>query len=271
MTYVDVQFAGRYFKLDAAGGTDQVVRDIVSGGYEAPLPMMMMASLVRTEGFFIDVGANTGLYSIMAAVISPGKKVIAFEPLPAIIPTLRRNIRINLLESVIDVREIALSNRPGVATLHIPDPSHGLLETSASLEADFKVQEQNSGAETIEVEVSTLDSLDIRGPIAVIKVDIEGHEYAFLDGARSTISRERPIVFIEVLNTPQRARLGRLAQEMSYINFRLRPDLAIHDGGEIQFDNQAWNHALVPIERIQKFEEICSSCGITMLRRFKLK
>jgi FkbM family methyltransferase len=270
MAYVDIQFAGRYFKLDAVDGTDQIVRDIVSGAYEAPLPMLMMATIVRTEGIFIDVGANTGLYSVMAAVISQGRKVIAFEPLPSVISALRRNIEINALESVIEVKEIALSSRLGMATLHIPDPGHGLLETSASLEAEFKTHDACSGAKSIEVKVSTLDSLEIHDPIAVIKVDIEGHEYAFLDGAKNTITRERPIVFIEVLRTPQLSRLGSIAQEMGYINFRLRPDLAIHDGGEIYFDPQAWNHALVPIERLRKFEEICSSCGVAMLRRFTL-
>jgi hypothetical protein len=52
------------------------------------------------------------------------------------------------------------------------------------------------------------------------------------------------------------------------VDFRLRPDLAIHDGGEVLYDPLAWNHALVPAERLAKFHEACHSCGIAMLRRF---
>lgn len=270
MDYVDVQFAGRSFKLDRAQGTDQVARDIAIGSYEAPLPMLMMATLVRTEGVFIDVGANTGVYSVMAAKFSPEKAIIAFEPLPAVLEVLRKNISLNGLEKSISVKEIALSDRPGTATLHIPDPSHGLLETSASLEADFKTHSATSGAQTIEVDIATLDSLELQGPISVIKVDIEGHEHAFLEGAKNTLMRERPMVFFEVLHSAQRNQIRKIARELSYVDFRLRPDLAIHDGGEIMFDPAAWNHALVPSERLQKFQEACDSCAVTMLRRFQL-
>lgn len=263
---VEVNFAGRTFRLDPANGADQVARDIVAGSYEAPLPMLMMASIIRVEGAFIDVGANTGLYSVMAAIIAPGRPILAFEPLPLALAALRRNIAANNIQNVVTVDDSALSNRLGKATLHIPDPSHGLIETSASLEADFKPRDLASTS--LEVNVTTLDSLDIQGPIGVIKVDIEGHEHAFLEGARNTISRERPIVFIELLQSGQSHRIRHFVRDTNYLDFRLRPDMAIHDGGEVLHDPQAWNHALVPVERLQKFQEACNSCGLAMLRRF---
>lgn len=265
---VDVNFAGRSFKLDTANGADQVARDIVKGSYEAPLPMLMMASLIRIEGAFIDVGANTGVYSVMAGVIAPDRPIIAFEPFPSALEAFERNLDLNNLRNAVDIHTIALSNQIGRTTLHIPDPGHGLIETSASLEADFK-RHTPSGS-SLEIGVATLDSIEIRSPISVIKADIEGHEHAFLEGAVETIKRERPFVFIEVLDKAQRHRIRHLAREMSYIDFRLRPDMAIHDGGEVLFDAQAWNHALIPIERLLKFQEVCSSCGIPMLRRFDL-
>ncbi|WP_246102242.1 FkbM family methyltransferase [Methylobacterium terricola] len=265
-TCVEVTFAGRTFKLDPADGADQVARDIMTGTYEAPLPMLMMASLVRIDGAFVDVGANTGLYSVMAAVIAPGRPILAFEPLPLALAALRRNIAANDIRHAIAVHESALSDHSGKATLHIPDPSHGLIETSASLEADFKPR--NRATTLLEVTVATLDSVDIPGPIGVIKVDIEGHEHAFLEGARATIARERPIVFIELLQGAPSHRIRHFVREMGYVDFRLRPDLAIHDGGEILYDPLAWNHALVPAERLLKFQEACQSCGLAMLRRF---
>ena len=230
--------------------------------------MLMMASLIRIEGAFIDVGANTGVYSVMAGVIAPDRPIIAFEPFPSALEAFERNLDLNNLRNAVDIHTIALSNQIGRTTLHIPDPGHGLIETSASLEADFK-RHTPSGS-SLEIGVATLDSIEIRSPISVIKADIEGHEHAFLEGAVETIKRERPFVFIEVLDKAQRHRIRHLAREMSYIDFRLRPDMAIHDGGEVLFDAQAWNHALIPIERLLKFQEVCSSCGIPMLRRFDL-
>jgi FkbM family methyltransferase len=261
---VEVQFAGKSFKLYSFDNTDQIATQIAGGSYEAPLPMLMMATLVRSEGAFLDVGANTGIYSIMASVIAPDRRVIAFEPLPNVLKSFWANLLVNGLENHVCVYETALSDRVGKATLHIPDPSHGLIETSASLEQEFK-----TASSEISVTVNTLDQMQFLPEVAVIKVDIEGHEYAFLRGAKETLNRDRPVVFAEVVGPARRNAMWALLNELGYMDFRLRPDLAIHDG-EIMFDNMAWNHAFVPIERLTKFKEACDSCGVILLRRFNL-
>jgi hypothetical protein len=66
MSIVEVHFAGKKFKLDNSNGADLVVDSPASGAYEPPLPLLTMPTLLRIEGDFIDVGANTGIYSIMA-------------------------------------------------------------------------------------------------------------------------------------------------------------------------------------------------------------
>ena len=43
--------------------------------------------------------------------------------------------------------------------------------------------------------------------------------------------------------------------------------MAIHDG-DVLFDNAAWNHAFVPVERLTRFKEACDSCNLSVLRRF---
>lgn len=171
---------------------------------------------------------------------------------------------LNGIASQVEIHEIALSEKDGTAVLHIPDPGHGLLETSASLEQGF--QQVHS---TISVPVRRFDNLGIQDHIGVIKVDIEGHEHAFLRGARDSILRDRPIIFAEVVGPAKRGAIGAFLHGVDYLDFRLRPDMAIHDG-EVLFDNAAWNHALVPTERLDKFKEICDSCNLPVLRRFTL-
>ncbi len=46
--------------------------------------------------------------------------------------------------------------------------------------------------------------------------------------------------------------------------------MAIHDGEVLFDDDAAWNHALVPSERLNKFKEACDACNLPMLRRFQL-
>lgn len=264
MSTLRVNFAGVSFSIDSADGMDAVAQQLAVGSYEAPLPFLMMATLLRVEGTFIDVGANTGIYSVMASVVASSKDVIAFEPLPPVLDILRKNLAINHLQDKVKVHEVALSDKNGVASLHIPNPSHGLVETSASLESDF--QQAHS---IIEVPVKRFDDMNVSNFIGVIKADIEGHEYAFLNGARETIMRDRPIIFAEVVGPAKRGPMNALLQNVGYMDFRLRPDMAIHDG-EVLFDNAAWNHALIPVERLAKFKEICDSCGLPMFRSFQL-
>ncbi len=264
MSTLNVEFAGKSFVIDNSDGMDAVAGQLASGSYEAPLPFLMMATLLRVEGAFIDVGANTGIYSVMASTFQPNKNVYAFEPLPPVLSILRKNLALNNLQDKVKVHEIALSDRNGVASLHIPDPHHGLVETSASLESEFKPAHS-----IIEVPVKRFDDIDVSDFIGVIKADIEGHEYAFLNGARETIMRDRPIIFAEVVGPAKRGPMNALLQNTGYMDFRLRPDMVIHDG-EVLFDNEAWNHALIPIERLAKFKEICDSCGLPMFRRFQL-
>lgn len=264
MATVRIDFAGRSFAFDNSNETDLVATQVSNGSYEAPLPLLMMATLLRVEGCFVDVGANTGIYVVMAGVLTEDRNIYAFEPLPAVAKIARGNIEANALTRRVTLHEVALSDVAGTASLHIPDPGHGLIETSASLERDFKASHTVIG-----VPVETLDNFSIKETVGVIKVDIEGHEHAFLRGAVETIRRDRPLIFAEVVGPAKRASISAFLHDTDYVDFRLRPDMAIHDG-ELLFDNLAWNHAFVPRERIEKFKEACDSCGIVMLRRYML-
>lgn len=264
LSFIKIDFAGHSFQLDASDDMDLVARQIASGGYEAPLPFLMMATLLRTEGLFVDVGANTGVYTVMAGTVVRDRRIIAFEPLPTVVEILKRNLAVNDLTAQVTLIEAALSEHAGTADLHLPDPGHGLIETSASLEQSF--QKPHS---TIQVPVKRLDDFAITDTIGVIKVDIEGHEHAFLRGARETILLHRPIIFAEVVKPARWSAIGAFLHDVDYIDFRLRPDMAIHDG-EVLFDDAAWNHALVPSERLTKFKEACDACNLPMLRRFQL-
>ena len=264
MGLIDVTFAGRMFKVEAAGGMDQVARQMQAGSYEPPLPFLMMATLTRTEGAFVDVGANTGLYSLLAATLAPSKDIISFEPHPDIAAALLNNLAVNHLQDRVVVHQIALSDSAGILNLYMPDQGHGLIETSASLERNFQL-----AASSIQVPVKRLDDLELSGLVAVIKVDIEGHEYAFLRGALDLVRRDRPFIFVEVLQAARRDLMGQFLRDTSYIDFRLRPDMAIHDG-EVLFDDAAWNHAFVPVERLTRFKEACDSCNLPVLRRLEV-
>lgn len=262
---LELNFAGRSFLLTSAEGSDSVAVQMQQGGYEAPLPILVMAVTARTTGIFLDVGTNNGLYSVLAAITKPEAHAVAFEPYPPVLQVLRENIRLNNLEQRIRVVETALSDTPGVAQLFLPDQAHGLLETSCSLEADFKPGLHQQ----IEVVKARLDDVSFNENISLIKVDIEGHEAAFFRGAQSTLKRDRPVIFAEMLPPAKStfAEVSSFMAEMDYFCFRLRPDLAILVE-VIKHDHLAWNYALIPRESLDMFRSICSFHQIEILQTF---
>lgn len=59
-----ISFAGREFFFEEHQGNDLVASAIKAGVFEAPLPILVMATLSRLNGIFVDVGANSGIYTI---------------------------------------------------------------------------------------------------------------------------------------------------------------------------------------------------------------
>src|SRR5207253_2723209 len=121
-----------------------------------------------------DVGANSGYYALLAAAVAPDVTVDAYEPYPPAEALLRANIRVNGASRV-RVHGVAVGAAPGRATLYIPDPSHGLLETSSSLNPQFTPERPGS---EIAVEVVTLDERHPPGTPypALLKIDVESLE-----------------------------------------------------------------------------------------------
>ena len=148
----------------------------------------MVERRVGPGSVFVDGGANIGFYSILAARrAGPGGQVLAFEMMPDTAAMLRQNIAVNGAIAI-EVVERALSDRSGNRVCATVEPGqHG----QASI-----VKDGSNGRQTIEVETITLDeALAGYGPIDLIKLDLEGAEYAALKGAGAVLARTRCVVF----------------------------------------------------------------------------
>ncbi len=238
-------------------GRDQTAQAIARDGWESferPLPSTLYRAAQKWPGLFLDVGANTGLFTLIALAAHARNHVVAFEPLPDILEALNGNIYANQLQHRVRLIRCALSDSNGAAPLYVPSAEHGWIETSASLRADFKP----SHSAVLEVLQRTLDRVLFRPSLAmkrvsVIKIDVEGHEARVLAGARWTIARHRPIVFVEVLRHADLAALSRFVDRHRYVDVRLRVDGPPPASSAVSFDDDALNHAFVPVEKLQDF------------------
>ena len=233
-------------------GADQVARALGQTGwegFEAPLPSAVVRILRRWPGVLLDVGANTGFYSLIAVASGPNTTAIAYEPVPAIVDMLRANLRLNRASRRVTVEELAIGDRSGRATLHLPPPQpDGTIETSASLEPDFK----EVIASSFEVRTSTLDDAwraSGEPAVTMVKVDVEGAEARVLAGARGVISTWRPVLSIEVLGAVDTGPLEEARVQNRYVDVTLAPRRAVVCPS-VTVDPAAPNHLLVPEERL---------------------
>ncbi len=138
----------------------------------------------KTPFCFVDIGANQGLYSLIAGSNENCLKVVAFEPVPTTAEILSKNIEINNFNSKSEVHVKAISDNNGRHKININ------LEHSGSASIDQAIG-KNDSLEIIDIEtidVTYLNRLDIPKDMdIVIKIDVEGHEKIVVEQLIQTI------------------------------------------------------------------------------------
>ncbi len=135
----------------------------------------------------MDIGANRGIWANVMA--RHCETVWAFEPNPKLFNTLT-----SATGSKVRCFPDALSDKIGEASLMVPGANKRFSNQGASL-SETKIK--SAPHITVPVRQSTLDSLS-PPPTGLLKIDVEGHERAVLDGARDLIARDRPNLMVEI-------------------------------------------------------------------------
>ena len=138
----------------------------------------------------LDIGANIGNHSLFFAKFLNCEMVYSFEPFPRNVSVLKQNL-LNFTQKS-KIYEIALSDKEGTMPLY---------NSQAGNFGGFSLHNYSNGASFMvnpSINVITLDSLNLNN-ISMIKIDVENHENEVLEGAKQTILRNKPIIFIENL------------------------------------------------------------------------
>lgn len=170
-----------------------IVPGLVGGFYEK-IELDVFERLAASSETIVDVGANIGLYSCIAALRSPAScEIIAFEPVPENLSYLRRNLADNGQASRVTIEERAVGESAGPMRMHLDGGSIGTHSLSAG--------NVRNSTTSITVPMVSLDDYVKRKlryrPVDLLKVDVEGYEGAVLHGARKTLREGRPTLLIE--------------------------------------------------------------------------
>lgn len=181
---------GAWFRVDMKDFVDSCIAyDGVWDGQQLDI----LAAAARTSGatYFLDIGANTGFYSIMFAVHGLASRIIAFEPDPGNHARLATNLRLNKLEKRIEVVQIALGDADkDVVLFEGAEWNRG--------ESTIAVPEQTPQLVSHRVRQARFDDLyALKGETVVIKIDVEGYEFHALRGLARTLRDNACLLQIE--------------------------------------------------------------------------
>ena len=164
--------------------------------------------------FFLDVGANIGIYSWRAINLTHQIEIWMFEPDEKNAQLLSKTISRNGLSQVV-LHEAAVSDISGT----IPFLVDGVSGTTGSLGNDSSNTSSLHPAygmrETRDVSCVTLDSFadKLSGQKVLIKIDVEGAEDRVLRGARRLLNEIRPLILVECFDLQKIAWLS----EVNYL------------------------------------------------------
>ena len=172
--------------------------------------LWLIRHLVQRGTTAIDVGASVGFYA--AEMARYAGKVIAFEAIPHVAALTTRVAPRN-----VEVVNVALSSHAGRTILKIPLNAKGRAVTEL---ASLAPKQPSDEFVTIGVETRRLDEFPI-SDCGLIKIDVEGHEEAVLDGASALIAAQRPVLMIELVAAFNPGVVARLAERYAALSYNV--------------------------------------------------
>lgn len=151
-------------------------------------------SIVHAGDNVIDIGANMGVYTLkFSQLVGKTGHVYAFEPIPESFYLLTAHINLCQHKNV-TLLNMAASDKVIIAPMTIP---HGNNRLRNYYRASLVASGAEVGQDVVRVLCCPLDVLHLPQRIRLVKIDVEGHEAAVLDGMKGLIERDKPVLIVE--------------------------------------------------------------------------
>lgn len=210
---------------------------------------------------FVDIGANGGLYSLIASKKSENIKILAFDPSTAANYFVNENIRLNNFSDKIKFFNYAISDKNEVLDFYeVKNRKYPWLKYN--LGGSSSLVNHPLLYNTVSVQVCSFDNFLAENPkhnfeIDFIKIDAEGAEPAIIRGMKQTIEKYKPIIVCEILLDNVGGEIEKLFVELGYQFFlnRGKELIPVKQILKNESDDEIYNYFLVHPSKLNIVEE----------------
>jgi len=193
--WVDCSIAGISFRIKVNLGEVHGYLCYMFGVLEPELTFFVR-HLLPSKHFFLDIGANVGYYTVLAATVNPDCRIQSFEPSPSTFGILCENVNVNNLSNV-QTNQLALGEKVG--TLQFNIYADQALNSPNAGDEDQHPFFKEGPTQVIDVSCVKLDDFLTENHLPkpdVVKLDVEGFEYSVLRGAENLLASDMPPILL---------------------------------------------------------------------------
>jgi len=214
-------YNGKEIKFYHFGGYTHIVESCLFwagiNGFDEKDSLRIWEKLSENSSNIFDIGANTGVYALVAAKSNKKAKVYAFDPVKRTYNKLVKNIKLNGLENQIIPIEKAASNYNGTGKIYdLP------IENIYSVTVNSNLHDKKLNAVPVEIDLIKLSDFIVAeeiGKIDLIKIDVESHEPEVLEGMSDHIALFKPTILVEVWNDDIAVKIEQIVKNLDYLIF----------------------------------------------------
>ena len=205
---IPLRYAEIDFKMYAACD-DYIVNALYYEQFDwENVEVSLYLQLIKSSSVIFDVGANTGVYSILGSktVAMTDAHIYSFEPNGINAARFARNLALNNIKNA-ELVEQALGEKEAVISFSIP--VDGRITDVSSADGDFSRKMYNHAIEWKEVSVAQT-SIDLFANqrqlkfIDLMKIDVENYEIPVFKGAKKSLMKYKPVILCEVFYSEEK-------------------------------------------------------------------